>query len=148
MVVEGFGERDGVEDGDALPGAEGDVVNPTAIGAADLLLGPFVDEEGGFEIFCFAAGVGHAEQRVDGVAATAVDDGAGGTEESAAKSGIGIGGLVGKKAITPGFEELGVEIVLGFCCGMSWGLLLLCGSGENGKGELRAENGCAGRGEL
>ena len=47
VVVEGFGEGDGVEDGDALPGAEGDVVDPTAVGAADLLLGPLVDQEGG-----------------------------------------------------------------------------------------------------
>ncbi len=53
-MVEGFGERDGVEDGDALPGAEGDVVDPTAVGAADLLLGPFVDEEGGFEVLRLA----------------------------------------------------------------------------------------------
>src|SRR6266550_980574 len=65
VVVEGFGECDGVEDGDALPGAEGDVVDPTAVGAADLLLGPFVDEEGGFEVLCFAGGVGYAEEWVD-----------------------------------------------------------------------------------
>ena len=51
VVVEGFGERDGVEDGDALPGAEGDVVDPTAVSAAYLLLGPVVDEEGGARYF-------------------------------------------------------------------------------------------------
>src|SRR5207302_11353124 len=81
VMVEGFGEGDGVEDGDALPGTEGDVVDPTAVGSADLLLGPFVDEEGGFEVFRLAGGVGYAEERVDGVAAAAVDDGAGRAEE-------------------------------------------------------------------
>ncbi len=111
VVVEGFGEGDGVEDGDALPGAEGDVVDPTAVGAADLLFGPFVYEEGGFEVFCFACGVGYAEERVDGVAAAAVDDGAGGAEESSAEGGVVDGGfLVGEEAVAPGFEELGVEV--------------------------------------
>jgi hypothetical protein len=38
VMVKGFGEGDSVEDGDALPGAEGDVVDPTAVGAGDLLL--------------------------------------------------------------------------------------------------------------
>ena len=117
-MVQGFGECDGVEDGDALPGTEGDVVEPTAVGAADLLLGPFVDEEGGFEISRFAGGVGHAQQWVDGVAATSVDDGAGGTEESASESRIGIGGLVGEQAVAPGFEELGIEIVFRLRCQM------------------------------
>jgi hypothetical protein len=124
VVVESLGERDGMEDGDALPGDEGDVVDPTAVGSADLLLGPFVDEEGGFEIFCFAAGVGYAEERVYGVAATAMDDGAGGAEESAAESRVGICGLVGEEAVAPGLEELGVEIGrirlrLFFVCGES-----------------------------
>jgi len=93
--VEGFGEGDGVEDGDALPGAEGDVVDPTAVGAADLLLGPLVDEESGFEVFCFAGGVGYSEERVDGVATAAVDDGAGGAEEGSAEGWVWVGGLVG-----------------------------------------------------
>ena len=125
VVVEGFGEGDGVEDGDALPGAEGDVVDPAAVGAADLLLGPFVDEEGGFEVFGFAGGVGYAEEWVDGVAAAAVDDGAGGAEEGAAEGGVGVGGLVGEEAVAPGLEELGVEV------GAWGGLGGLFGCGES-----------------
>ena len=69
MSTQQLREGDGVEDGDALPGAKRDVVDPTAIGSADLLFGPFVDEEGGFEVFGFAGGVGYAQERVDGVAA-------------------------------------------------------------------------------
>jgi len=53
-----------------------------------------VDEEGGFEVLCFAGGVGYAEERVDRVAAATVDDGAGRAEESAAEGGVGVGGLV------------------------------------------------------
>ena len=96
VVVEGFGEGDGVEDGDALPGAEGDVVDPAAVGAADLLFGPFVDEEGGVEIFGFAGGVGDAEQWVHGVATAAVDDCAGGAQERSAEGWVGVGGLMGQ----------------------------------------------------
>ena len=50
-----------------------------------------MDEECGFEVFGAAGGVGYAEERVDGVAAAAVDDGAGGAEESAAEGGVGVG---------------------------------------------------------
>lgn len=139
VMMEGFGERDGVEDGDALPGAESDVVDPTAVGAADLLLGPFVDEEGGFEVFCFAAGVGHAEERIDGVAATTVDDGAGGTEKCAAEGGVGIGGLVGEEAVAPGFEELGVEIGR-----VRLRLFFVCGEGR--EREACGERSCGGGG--
>ena len=95
VVMEGFGECDGVEDGDALPGAEGDVVDPTAVGTGDLLLGPLVDEEGGFEVFGLAGGVGLAEEWVDGVSAAAVDDGAGWAEEGSAEGWVGVGGLMG-----------------------------------------------------
>jgi hypothetical protein len=84
VVTEGFGEGDGVEDGDALPGAEGDVVDPTAVGAADLLFGPLMDEEGGLKIFCIACGVGYAEEWVDGISTASVDNRAGGAKESAA----------------------------------------------------------------
>jgi hypothetical protein len=140
VVVEGFGERDGVEDGDALPGTEGDVVDPTAVGAADLLLGPFVDEEGRFEVLCFAGGVGYTEERVDGVAAAAVDDGAGGAEERSAEGGVLDGGfLVGEEAVAPGLEELGVE------AGWSW---LRFGKGEGGEGKAGGEGRCGGGGEL
>ena len=118
VMVQGFSQCDRVEDGDALPRTEGDVVDPTAVGAADLLLGPFVDEQGGFEIFRLAGGVGHAEEWIDGVAATSVDDGAGGTEKSATESRVGIGGLVGEEAVAPGFEELGIEIVFRLRCRM------------------------------
>ena len=135
VVVEGFGEGDGVEDGDALPGAEGDVVDPTAVGAGDLLLGPLVDEEGGFEVFGLAGGVGLAEEWVNCVSAAAVDDGAGGAEEGSAECGVGVGGLVGEETVAPGLEEDGVEVFL-------WGGL--CGLGECGKGE----DGCCGGGEL
>ena len=111
VVVEGFGERDGVEDGDAFPRAEGDVVDPTAVGAADLSLGPFVDEEGGVEIFCVAGGVGYAEEWVDGVAAAAVDDGAGRAEEGSVEGGVvDCGDLMGEEAVAPGLEEVGVEV--------------------------------------
>jgi hypothetical protein len=54
--------------------------------------------------------VGYAEERVDGVAAAAVDDSAGGAEEGAAECGIGVGGLVGEEAVAPGLEELGIEV--------------------------------------
>jgi hypothetical protein len=139
VVMEGFGEGDGVEDGDALPGAEGDVVDPTAVGAGDLLLGPLVDEEGGFEVFGFAGGVGYAEEGVDGVAAAAVDDGAGGAEEGSAEGWVFDGGfLVGEEAVAPGLEELGVEVFL-------WaGLGGLLGCGESGEGE----GSCGSGGEL
>jgi hypothetical protein len=70
-----------------------------------------VDEEGGFEVFCFAGGVGYAEEGVDGVAAASVADGAGGAEESSADGGVMDGGfLVGEEAVAPGFEEPGVEV--------------------------------------
>jgi hypothetical protein len=138
VVVEGFGEGDGVKDGDALPGAEGDVVDPTAVGAADLLFGPFMDEEGGFEIFCFAGGVGYAEEWVDGVAAAAVNDCAGWANEGAAEGWVWIGGLMGEEAVAPGFQELGVEVFL-------WGAL---GGLLGCEGEAGAEcSGCSG-GEL
>jgi len=139
VVVEGFGERDGMKDGDALPRAESDVVDPTAVGAADLLFGPFVDEEGGFEIFCPAGGVGHAEEWVDGVSATSMNDGAGGTEERATECGVVDGCLlVSEETVAPCLEKIGVEVVFG------GGLLILCGFGEVGKGQ---GGGCGG-GEL
>jgi hypothetical protein len=70
-----------------------------------------VDEEGGFEVFCLAGGVGYAEKRVDGIAAASVDDGAGGAEEGSAEGGVVDGSfLVGEEAVAPGFEELGVEV--------------------------------------
>jgi hypothetical protein len=62
--------------------------------------------------------VGYAKKRIDGVAAASVNDGAGGTEESAAKGGVGIGGLMGEEAVAPGLEELGIEIA-----GWVWGLI-------------------------
>ncbi len=72
-----------------------------------------MDEESGFEVLCLAGGVGYAEEWVDGVTAAAVDDGAGGAEEGAAEGGVlDCGFLVGEEAVAPGFEELGVEIVL------------------------------------
>ena len=139
VVAEGFGEGDGVEDGDSLPGAESDVVDPTAVGAADLSLGPLVDEECGFEVLCLSGGVGYAKEWVDGVAAAAVDDGAGGAEERSSEGGVGVGGLVGEETVAPGLEELGIEVVLG-------GGLGLCGLGC--EGEARAECGCRRGGEL
>ncbi len=94
-----------------------------------------MDEEGGFEVFGLAGCVGLAEERVDGVSAAAVDDGAGWAEERSAKGGVGVGGLMGQEAVAPGLEEIGVEIVL------RGGLR---GVGECGKGE----GGCCGGGEL
>ncbi len=94
-----------------------------------------MDEEGGFEVLPFAGGVGHAEERVDGVAAATVDDGTGGAEEGSAEGGVGIGGLMGEEAVAPGLEELGVEVGGGW---VGW----LCG-GETGEGEFRAEGGCS-----
>ncbi len=73
-----------------------------------------MDEEGGFEVFRSAGGVGYAEEGVDGVTAAAVDDGAGGAEEGSAECGIGVVGLMGEETVAPGFEELGVEV--GACC--------------------------------
>ena len=58
-----------------------------------------MDQECGFEVFCFAGGVGDAKEWVDGVAAAAVDDGAGGAEEGAAEGGVWVGGLVGEEAV-------------------------------------------------
>ncbi len=110
MVMEGLGERDGVEDGDALPGAKGDVVDPTAVGPGDLLFRPLMDEEGSFEVFRFAGGVGLADQWVDGVSATAMDDAAGGAEQRSSKCGIGVVGLMFEQAVAPGLKKLGVEI--------------------------------------
>ncbi len=101
-----------------------------------------MDEECGFEVFGAAGGVGYAEEWVDGVAAAAVDDGAGGAEESAAEGGIGVGGLVGEEAVAPGFEELGVEVG-GWLCGR-----LLFGGYEVWEGESCCEGGCSGGGEL
>ncbi len=70
-----------------------------------------MDEERGFEIFCFAGGVGYAEEWTDGIAATTMDDGAGRAEESTAECGVVDGGfLVGEEAVAPGLEELGVEV--------------------------------------
>ncbi len=95
-----------------LPGAEGDVVDPTAVGAADVVFGPVVDEEGGVRGICFAGGVGDAEERVDGVAAAAVDDGAGGAEEGAVEGGVWgwmTGGRGGRRTR---FGGVGVEIFL------------------------------------
>src|SRR5579871_2180077 len=80
VVAEGFGERDGVEDRDAFPRTEGDVVDPAAVGAAYLSLGPFVHEEGCIEIFRVAGGVGYAQKRVNGVTTASVDKCAGRAE--------------------------------------------------------------------
>jgi hypothetical protein len=104
-----------------------------------------VDEEGGFEVFGLACGVGLAEEWIDGVAAAAVDDGAGGAEEGSAECGIGVGGLMGEEAVAPGLEELGVEILLGGG---------LRGFGEGGKDEGGGRGGgelehfAAGEGEI
>jgi hypothetical protein len=78
--------------------------------------------------------VGHAEEWIDGVAAAAVEDGAGWTEKSASESWVGVGGLMGEEAVAPGLEELGVEVLL-------FGLLRLFG-GEGRKSESRC---CGGR---
>jgi hypothetical protein len=86
--------------------------------------------------------VGYAEERVDGVAAAAVDDGAGGAEEGSAECGVGAGGLMGEEAVAPGLEELGVEVLI-------WvGGWLLFGGCEGGEGEFGGEGGCSGGGEL
>ncbi len=50
-----------------------------------------MDEEGGFEVFGLAGGVGDAKEGVDGVAAASVDDGAGGAGERAVKCGVADG---------------------------------------------------------
>jgi hypothetical protein len=77
VVVQRFGERDGAEDGDAFPGAEEDVVDPAAIGAGDVALGPVMYGDGGAEVFGVSGGVRDAEKWVDRVAAAAVDHCAG-----------------------------------------------------------------------
>jgi len=112
VVVECFGEGDGLEDGDALPGAEGEVVDPGAVGAGDGALGPVVDVDGGVKVLRIAGGVGYAEERVDCVAAAAVDEAAGGAEDGAVDVGVGEGELVGEEAVAPGLEGAGVESVL------------------------------------
>jgi ribosomal protein L37E len=87
--------------------------------------------------------VSYAEERVDGVAAASVDDGAGWTEESAVQRGIADGGdLMGEEAIAPCLEELGVEV---WTCGCLWGLF---GDGESGEGEAGSERCGGGGGEL
>ena len=79
-----------------------------------------MDEDGGFYVFGLAGGVGHAEERVDGIAAAAVDDGAGRAEKSAAEGGVGDGCLLmGEEAVAPGLQELGVEV--GVWCGLMMG---------------------------
>ena len=53
----------------------------------------------------------YAEEWIDGIAATTMDDGAGRAEESTAECGVVDGGfLVGDEAVAPGLEELGVEV--------------------------------------
>ena len=81
VVVEGFGERDGVEDGDAFPRTKSDIVDPAAVGAAYLPLGPFVYEECCVEIFGVTCGVGYAQKGVDSVAAASMDECAGRAEK-------------------------------------------------------------------
>ena len=104
-----------------------------------------MDEEGGFEVFGLAGGVGLAEEWVDGVSAAAVDDGAGWAEEGSAECRVGVGGLMGEEAVAPGLEELGVEVFWwGGLCGFRE-----CGEGEGGRcgcGEL--EHFAAGEGEF
>ena len=80
VVVEGFGERDGVEDGDAFPRTESDIIDPAAVGAAYLSFGPFVHEEGCVEIFRVAGSVGYTQKRVNGVTTSSVDKCAGRAE--------------------------------------------------------------------
>ena len=59
--------------------------------------------------------MGHAQKRVDGIAAAAVNDGAGGAEEGAEQGGVADGGLlVGEQAVAPGLQEMSVEILAGW----------------------------------
>ena len=70
-----------------------------------------MDEEGGFEVFGFAGGVGYAEERVDRIAAASVNDGAGWADEGATECRIlDCGLLMSEETVAPGFEELGVQV--------------------------------------
>ena len=93
-----------------------------------------MDEEGGFEVFGFAGGVGHAEEWVDGVAAAAVDDGAGGAEESSAEGGVGVGGSDGRGGRRTRFGGVGRR---GWC--LEWlddgcSRMIVCGVRRSGGG--------------
>ena len=111
VVVEGFGERDGVEDGDAFPRTESDIVDPAAVGAAYLSLGPFVCEECCVEIFGVTGGVGYAQKGVDSVAAASVDECAGRAEKGSVKGGIlNCRHLMFEESVAPCLQELGVEV--------------------------------------
>ena len=107
VVVEGFGERDGVEDGDAFPRTESDIVDPAAVGAAYLPLGPFVYEECCVEIFGVTGSVGYAQERVDSVAAASVDECAGRAEKGSMQGWIlNCGHLMFEESVAPCLQEL------------------------------------------
>src|SRR6185312_1949714 len=128
-----FGECDGVEDRDAFPRTEDDVVDPTAIGLRHVPLGPVVDHHGGAEILAVSGRVRDAEQRIDRVTATAMDHGAGWAEESAVESGVcDIRDLMFEQAVTPALEKCGVEVrrCSGSCEGEVGGERCRGGGGE------------------
>ena len=104
VMLERLSQRDRVKHGDALPGAESHVVDPTAVGAAHTGLRPLVHANRRADIFGFARGVRHAQQGIDGVAATAVDERAGGTQQAALEGRVAhFLHLPRQQAIAPGF---------------------------------------------
>jgi hypothetical protein len=70
-----------------------------------------MDEFRRADVFFIAGGVRHFEQRVDGVAAAAVDEGAGGAEQAAVERWIAHrDDLAGDEAVAPGLEKGGVKL--------------------------------------
>lgn len=101
-MLQSFSQRNGAEDSDAFPGAESDVIDPATISAAEVLFGPGMHLQGGVQVFRVSGGVGYAQQGVDGVAATAVQNAAGGAGEGAVYRGVtDAGDLVGEQTIAP-----------------------------------------------
>ena len=114
VMLQRLGQRDRVKHGDALPGAQGHVVDPTAVGAAHLGLRPLVHQHRRAQVFGFAGGVRHAQQRIHRIAATAVDERAGGAQQPAIECGIAhLRHLPRQQSVAPCLQCFGVEPFFG-----------------------------------
>ncbi len=103
-MAQRLGQRNGVEDRDALPRAERDVVDPTTVSAADIALRPVVEQDRCREVLLIAGGMCDAKQRIDSVGTTPVNDAAGRAEQRSMERGVGERDLMRRRAVAPALQ--------------------------------------------